>query len=104
MTIMVWLLLFGAAFYFMLRDDGANHMMHSHSGLSHIGEIPLHPHAPKKPHPVVDAIDPVCGKTVPVAMAYSRMFGNTEYLFCSPSCLSHFDADPLEYVSVRNAS
>jgi YHS domain-containing protein len=98
MTIMLWLLLCGAVFYFMLRDDGASHMLHSHSGLSHIGNVPLHPHAPAKPQAILEATDPVCGKTVPAALAYSRMYENTEYLFCSPTCLSHFDADPLQYM------
>ena len=45
-----------------------------------------------------NAIDPICGMTVDIAMAAAhRSFNRTDYWFCSPGCAVTFDSDPDRY-------
>ena len=41
--------------------------------------------------------DPVCGRTIDLAVAPRAGQGGHEYAFCSPVCLDRFVADPLRY-------
>jgi YHS domain-containing protein len=42
--------------------------------------------------------DPVCGMDVNPKKSYSATHDNTEYRFCSLSCLEKFKADPQRFV------
>lgn len=42
--------------------------------------------------------DPVCGMDVSPQKSYSATHGETEYRFCSLSCLEKFKADPEKFV------
>ena len=44
------------------------------------------------------AKDPVCGMDVNPNKSYSAMHDNTEYRFCSLSCVEKFKADPEKFV------
>jgi xanthine dehydrogenase accessory factor len=47
------------------------------------------------------AVDPVCGMTVPVASArYRATLGGQTHYFCSAACLASFEAAPSRYVTV----
>ena len=46
----------------------------------------------------VSAKDPVCGMDVNPKKSYSATHGETEYRFCSLSCLEKFKADPERFV------
>ncbi|MCL8207432.1 MAG: YHS domain-containing protein [Actinomycetia bacterium] len=48
-----------------------------------------------------EAVDPVCGMTVPVAGAVgSWTHAGVTYHFCAPACLAAFRADPDRYAAV----
>ena len=47
-----------------------------------------------------EAIDPVCGMTIPTQGALTREHEGETYHFCSESCASRFDADAAAYVAV----
>ena len=72
-------------------------------GCPHHGHLRAHKHKPKikiKPMAQDDHItpqDPVCGRTVDLAVARRAVRGGDEYAFCSPACLDRFVADPLRY-------
>jgi len=46
------------------------------------------------------AIDPVCGMTIPTHGAIAREFEGALYHFCSEICASRFDEDAIAYVAV----
>jgi uncharacterized protein (TIGR00725 family) len=47
--------------------------------------------------------DPVCGMRIfPSAAAAERIVAGARYVFCSPSCVSRFDANPEHYAGARD--
>ena len=58
------------------------------------GQLALSSEAPQRR----DAVDPVCGMTVLVDDAKYRLgHDGAHYYFCSPGCLTAFQADPSAY-------
>jgi YHS domain-containing protein len=53
---------------------------------------------PDKTHSLKTYKDPVCGMDVGPNKSYSATHDNTEYRFCSLSCLEKFKADPESFV------
>lgn len=89
----LWLLLFAAFFYFMMRFGCGAHMVHGgHGGGEHEG------HEGHRAG-TGSAKDPVCGMPVEPAQGYSKVHEGREYRFCSRKCLDKFDAEPQRYVS-----
>ena len=86
----LWLLVYAALFYFMMRYGCGAHMVHGgHGG-----------HRSHEAHGRADVglKDPVCGMQVAPESGYSRMYQGREYRFCSRKCLDQFDAEPAGYV------
>ena len=86
---LLWFLIFGGLFYFMMRYGCGVHMVHGHGGHGgHAG------HGGSKGEPV----DPVCGMAVEAGKCYGKMYLGTLYNFCSRNCLDKFEADPKKYL------
>ncbi|HSI82601.1 MAG: YHS domain-containing protein [Candidatus Methylacidiphilales bacterium] len=65
--------------------------------LSHQGNDGQHHHDTSGDVP--ETRDPACGMTVDPATAKHRtLVGDSEYFFCSSSCMSKFKADPNRYI------
>jgi xanthine dehydrogenase accessory factor len=48
----------------------------------------------------IEAIDPVCGMTVPIAGARATaVFEGRTYYFCGPGCRKRFEAEPARYLA-----
>ena len=96
---LLWLLIWGAFFYFMMRFGCGSHMVHGHGGH---GETEGHEghrgHGSESRASVGLSKDPVCGMDVAPDSGYSRMYEGREYRFCSRKCLDQFDASPAQYV------
>ena len=84
---LLWLLIYAALFYVMMRYGCGAHMVHGHGhhGTAGHGETR-------------SAKDPVCGMDVGSERGYSRIYEGHEYRFCSRSCLDQFDASPARFV------
>ena len=51
--------------------------------------------------PFVEAVDPVCGMTVPVPGArFAAEHAGTTYWFCSPGCRVRFVSEPDRYATM----
>ena len=87
----LWLLLWAAFFYFMMRFGCGAHMVHGHGGHSESG------HGSHGAASGSASRDPVCGMDVAPDSGYSRMYQGREYRFCSRNCLDRFDGDPERY-------
>lgn len=88
----LWLLVWAALFYFMMRFGCGAHMVHGHGG--HGGDE----HAGHMTG-MSDAKDPVCGMAVASGQGYSEMYQGREFHFCSKKCLDKFDAEPQRYAA-----
>lgn len=86
---LLWFLVIGGLFYFMMRYGCGAHMVHGHGGhgehAGHGGSEGEH-------------TDPVCGMTVAADQGYGKMHQGTVYRFCSRNCLDKFEADPDKYL------
>src|SRR5579863_8717721 len=58
-----------------------------------------HPHSPAGQH--AESKDPVCGMETGPSSASTASHDGRTYSFCSPSCLSEFEADPSKYLRNR---
>jgi len=83
---LLWFLILGGLFYFMMRYGCGAHMVHGHDG--HAG------HGSGEG----EHSDPVCGMTVAADQGYGKMHQGTLYRFCSRNCLDKFEADPGKYL------
>jgi YHS domain-containing protein len=86
---LVSLVLFAGFFYLMMRFGCGSHIAHGHHG-----------HGKKQNS--IDAIDPVCGKTVPREGGYGKLQDGKLYRFCSTTCLNKFDKNPERYMSKKS--
>lgn len=86
-------LLFALFFYMMMRGGCGSHAVHGHHR-GHEGHEGAH---------AGDSKDPVCGMEVAPDAGYSEKYQNREYRFCSRKCLDQFDANPQQFVPVRQA-
>ena len=97
----LWLLVFGALFYFMMRYGCGAHMVHGHGGHD-AGSVGAH--GGHEGHAAQRGIgatvrDPVCGMEVAANAGYSRVYGGRDYRFCSQQCLDRFNAEPVRYAA-----
>ena len=86
----LWLLVWAAFFYFMMRFGCGAHMVHGHGGHGSERETTSHGAAGS-------SRDPVCGMNVASDSGYSRIYQGKEYRFCSRNCLDQFDSDPVRF-------
>ena len=97
---LLWLIGFGAVFYFMMRAGGCGmHGGHSHGGgHRHDDADDQRDTGAHRGHVMAQARDPVCGMLIePGDAAGTRsVMGRTFYL-CSADCLAKFDHDPDTY-------
>lgn len=85
---LLWLLVWGGVFYFMMRHGCGAHMMGGHGGHSHGGA-----------EPGGETKDPVCGMSVdPKNAVAATVRGNSTYYFCSTDCRDKFEQAPAKYV------
>ncbi len=95
---LLYLLLFGAVVFLMMRFGCGAHAMghgrHRHAG-QHDGENPTGGN-PRWIAPEKDK-DPVCGMTVDTAGAKSAVHAGDVYYFCSSACRDKFEAAPGTY-------
>ena len=84
---LIWLLVFGLLFYFMMRFGCGAHMVHGHGGGHGEGGAEG------------GGKDPVCGMPVSGDRGYSKVHEGTRYWFCSKNCLDKFEAEPAKYVT-----
>lgn len=88
---LLWLLVFGAGFYLMMRFGCGAHRVHGHdhvSGAEHGAQ-----------GGAAGGRDPVCGMQVADDSGYTKAHEGTRYRFCSKSCLEKFEANPANYVT-----
>jgi YHS domain-containing protein len=87
---LVWILVWGGLFFFMMRFGcGAHVMGHRHGGHGH--EKGEGASGPQK--------DPVCGMEVnPKDAAGASVYRGRTYYFCSSSCRDKFEQAPGRYV------
>ena len=90
----LWLLVWAAFFYFMMRFGCGAHMVHGHGG--HGSEGSGHG-SHGTPGGRGDSKDPVCGMQVASDSGYSRVYEGREIRFCSRKCLDQFESDPARY-------
>ena len=90
----LWLLVWAAFFYFMMRFGCGAHMVHGHGG--HGSEGSGHG-SHGTPGGRGDSKDPVCGMQVAPDSGYSRVSEGREIRFCSRKCLDQFESDPARY-------
>ncbi len=101
----LWLLVWAAFFYFMMRFGCGSHMVHGghggHGGHGSGNEGDTSPggHGSHGMQGKTGSRtkDPVCGMEVAPDSGYSRMYQGREYRFCSRNCLDQFDRDPAKY-------
>jgi len=99
MSGLLWLLIWGGLFYFMMRFGCGSHMVHGAHG-GHGGHNP--DSGEGKSHQDhrssdIGATDPVCGMKVDADDGYSRTYQGRQYRFCSRNCLDQFDREPTRY-------
>lgn len=91
MSGLLWLIVFGAFFFLMMRFGCGAHMSHGghdgHSGGRLGNGVPG------------SSKDPVCGMVVEPGSGYSEVYEGREYRFCSRKCLDQFDAAPRTYAA-----
>lgn len=85
---LLWFLVIGGLFYFMMRFGCGAHVVHGEGGH---GGYAGHGDAGRE-------TDPVCGMTLAADQGYSKMHQGTLYRFCSRDCLDKFEADPDKYL------
>ncbi|MCP5279717.1 MAG: YHS domain-containing protein [Thiobacillus sp.] len=99
---LLWFLIIGALFYFMMRVGCGGHKGHGHSHGCGGG------HGSHAGHEGDDGIaqeeqkDPVCGMTVSPDQGYSKGHQGKPYRFCSRDCLDKFEAEPDKYLQATS--
>lgn len=96
---LAWLLLWGVAFFAMMRFGCGAHMMGGHHG----GHERHGDHDPAPPATAGEIKDPVCGMTIasPSAAAAAAVHQGRTYYFCSASCRDKFEQAPDQYASAQ---
>ena len=86
---LVWLIVWGGLFFFMMRYGcGAHIGGHGHGG-----------HGEHRAPGAPPAKDPVCGMDVDPSRATAAAgYGGTTYYFCSASCRDKFEKTPGKYL------
>lgn len=96
---LLWLLMWAAFFYFMMRFGCGSHMVHGHGRHGTGGHGSHGPGDDGDAQYRVSATDPVCGMEVAPDSGYGRTYKGREYRFCSRQCLDQFDNNPGLYAN-----
>jgi YHS domain-containing protein len=97
MESIVWFLITGALFFFMMKFGCGAHMGgHGGHGAGHEG----HGNTSEEPPTATQKVkDPVCGMEVDINQAYSMVRkGNRQIFFCSEQCSDKFNKEPEKYL------
>lgn len=90
---LAWLLVWGGAFYVMMRYGCGAHMMGGHGGHGK--------HSPDAGNGD-SAKDPVCGMSVdPNKTKSASVHQGVTYYFCSSSCRDKFEKNPAQYIPAQ---
>lgn len=90
---LLWLLVWGGFFYFMMRHGCGAHMTGGHGG---------HSHGSHGAVPGGEVKDPVCGMSVdPKNAAAAAVRGGSTYYFCSTDCRDKFEQEPDKYLGAN---
>jgi YHS domain-containing protein len=104
MGLLIYFLIWGAAFFFMMRFGCGVHVMgHNHrlGNAPSDGPNPSSAPADRWVPPEKD-VDPVCHMSVDTAKAKSAVYEGHVYHFCSQDCRGKFEDNPQAYL--RSAS
>lgn len=105
MGTLIYFLIFGAAFYLMMRFGCGAHVM-GHSPMN-AEPRPASSAANSKlrgyPGLPENTVDPVCGMNVSTASAKPSIYGESAYYFCSAECRDRFESSPQSYLPPTNA-
>lgn len=94
---LLWFLILGGLFYFMMRFGCGAHGVHGQGVHGHGGHEGQGGHAGHSGGEGKHT-DPVCGMTVATDQGYGKLHQGTLYRFCSRNCLDKFEADPGKYL------
>ncbi len=93
---LLWLLVVGALFYFMMRRGGCGGP--AHEGHERHREGPKGHEGHRGGEGVTSGLkDPVCGMAVEAARAKTSVYRGQTYSFCSSACRERFETDPASY-------
>lgn len=94
----IYLLIFGALFFLMMRGGCGGHISgHGRHG-RHAGRARDGFQPPEKD------TDPVCGMTVDTKTAKSAVYDGAVYYFCSQQCREKFEVSPASYMRSEKAA
>jgi YHS domain-containing protein len=97
---LLYLVLWGAAIFLMMRFGCGAHMMGHGHGKKRGSQNPEPPPAePLRWVPPDIDVDPVCGQSLATAEAKPSLHDGTVYYFCSQKCRELFEAEPGRYAS-----
>lgn len=88
----IYLLVWGALFYFMMRFCCGGGMMGGGKG---------HEHGGKAESKGLGPFDPVCGMDVSDRTPITVQFEGKTYYFCSTVCKNVFEKEPYKYASAK---
>ena len=104
MSTLLYFLLFGALFFFMMRFGCGAHVM-GHGGKQDRGPSDS-PQAndgsirtASRWVPPEKDTDPVCGMTVDPSSAKPSLYDGQVYYFCAETCRQKFEADPARFIA-----
>lgn len=100
METLIYFLILGALFFFMMRFGCGSHVMgHGHAhGDTREADGSSASETLRWAPPAKD-VDPVCGMTVETAKAKSAVQDGRAYYFCSVDCRDKFETDPARYLT-----
>lgn len=93
MSGLIWFLVVGVLFYFMMRGGCGAHAGHG----GHQRDDADRPQ--DKP---AGGVDPVCGMRVEPDSGYAKIYRGVQYRFCSRDCLDRFDASPDQFLGQKH--
>jgi YHS domain-containing protein len=97
---LLYLALWGAAIFLMMRFGCGAHMMgHGHGKKRGSQNPERSPAEPLRWVPPDTDVDPVCGQSIATAEAKPSLHDGTVYYFCSQKCRETFEATPERYAS-----
>lgn len=92
---LAWLIVWGGAFYVMMRYGCGAHMMGGHGHGHHNGH-------PKPTGDGKNVKDPVCGMSIdPDKSKAASVYQGLTHYFCSTSCRDKFEKNPAQYIPAR---
>ena len=102
MQVAVYLLIWGALIFFMMRFGCGAHVAghgHAHTPDGSKSEAEAVAGGTARVISPARAVDPVCGMTIETAAAKSSVYDGHVHYFCSQNCREKFEAAPQTYIS-----